>query len=223
MTNCANQLSVNLNEPLLFKPAQNTPLYINTVSKQLKENNFDTTIQNNDKNMVSFQPPIFRYKFTDDFMKELFCFSKIHQYDDRHSFKDAWKIWIEENDILIKEECTHLVNNGYNGDILDKMFKSARYYFRKKSTVKKDPTKRREYISISKNLLDTIDNHIKINILANTHFKPSEGFKQFCQENMELLKDEIKTLTDCGLKNASDIENKIKKTYQNRYFLVINK
>ena len=39
---------------------------------------------------------IFRYKFTDEFMEDLFKFSKIHQYDHRSVFKEAWIIWTQE-------------------------------------------------------------------------------------------------------------------------------
>ena len=33
---------------------------------------------------------IFRYKFNDMFAEQLYEFSKIHQYDDRATFKEAW-------------------------------------------------------------------------------------------------------------------------------------
>jgi hypothetical protein len=93
---------------------------------------------------------IYRYKFTDDFTKELYKFSKIHQYDHRKDFKDAWQIWTEENENLVDSEVRRLANLGYDGDILDKMFKSARYYFRKKDTSRKEPQKRRVYIGVQK-------------------------------------------------------------------------
>ena len=44
---------------------------------------------------------IYRYKFTPEFMSELYQFSKIHQYDDRHSFKDAWNIWVQTNETFV--------------------------------------------------------------------------------------------------------------------------
>ena len=81
---------------------------------------------------------IFRYKFCEDFTKPLYQFSKIHQYDHRKDFKEAWNIWIEENEDLVNKEVRRLTELDYKGDILDKMFKSARYYFRKKSTEKKN-------------------------------------------------------------------------------------
>lgn len=80
---------------------------------------------------------IYRYKFTNEFMNELFKFSKIYQYDHRKDFKEAWDKWMDENDDIIDEEVRRLKTLGYEGDIIDKMFKSARYYFRKKSTEKR--------------------------------------------------------------------------------------
>ena len=76
---------------------------------------------------------IYRYKFTEDFMNELFNFSKIHQYDDRKDFKEAWELWLVDNEEIVIDEEIRLINLGYVGDVRDKMFKSARYYFRKKN------------------------------------------------------------------------------------------
>ena len=47
---------------------------------------------------------IYRYQFTDEFMEILSHFSKIHQYDDRKDFKEAWTIWSEENEEEIHKE-----------------------------------------------------------------------------------------------------------------------
>lgn len=165
---------------------------------------------------------IFRYKFTDDFNKELYKFSKIHQYDERKDFKEAWTIWMEEQDDIINDEIRRLTNLGYDGNILDKMFKSARYYFRKKSTEKKAPKKRRNYMGAQKELLDAMDEHIKLNI-NNAYYKPSDGFDDFCKSNVDLLKNEVNVLCRIGFNDASEIKAKIKKTYKNRYFLLINK
>ena len=165
---------------------------------------------------------IYRYKFTDDFTDELFKFSKIHQYDERKAFKEAWAIWTEDNDDIVKEEFNRLRGLGYDGDILDKMFKSARYYFRKKSTEKKEPVKRRIYVGSQKDLLEAMDDHIKSNVVKRD-FKPSDGFEEFCKENVDLLKEEVAVLCRAGLTDPNEIKAKVKKTYKNRYFLAINK
>jgi hypothetical protein len=165
---------------------------------------------------------IYRYKFTNEFTEDLFKFSKIHQYDHRNDFKEAWNEWLENNSEIVDEETRRLINLGYHGDILDKMFKSARYYFRKKSTEKKEPAKRRIYVGSQKELLHTMDDHINKNINIE-NFKPSEGFDEFCKNNIEILKQVVFTLHKAGITDSNEIKNKIKKTYKNRYFLIISK
>jgi len=158
---------------------------------------------------------IYRYKFTQEIMDELHNFSKIHQFDDRVQFKEAWQLWTVEFDETIRVEIQRLSHNGYEGDILDKMFKSARYYFRKKSSVKPEVKERREYISFQKDILTLMDNHIKL-----TKLKPADGFTDFCNTNMEALKKEIAYLVGHNITDSKQIQAKFKKTYKNRYFLL---
>jgi hypothetical protein len=181
-------------------------------------------IHDNNEQINDINVPIgiYRYKFTNEFTDELYKFSKIHQYDHRKDFKEAWEIWTDENLGLIDGETRRLTNLGYDGDILDKMFKSARYYFRKKSTEKKAPVKRRIYVGSQKELLETMDAHIKSSILSG-EFKPSDGFDEFCKQNVEILKDQVNLFIRAGITDANEIKSKIKKTYKNRYFLVISK
>ena len=162
---------------------------------------------------------IYRFKFTEEFMKELYNFSKIHQYDERKDFKEAWKLWSEENDEIIIKETLRLTNLGYDGDVLDKMFKSARYYFRKKSTEKKEPKQRRQYISVNRELLDAMDIHIEENIY-NEDYQPKSGFISFCKANEAILKETLTRIFEQGVRDTDLIQDKIKKTYKNRYFML---
>jgi hypothetical protein len=166
---------------------------------------------------------IFRFKFTDAVMEDLSQFAKIHQYDDRHSFKEAWTKWLEENNEIITNEVVRLEDLGYEGDIIDKMFKSARYYYRKKSTEKKAPKERRQYVSVQRELLDAMDAHIKKSILSNESFKPQQGFIDFCNAHREVLQDAVAKLCESGITNSQEIQSKIKKTYKNRYFMIARK
>uniref|UniRef100_A0A6C0EV82 Uncharacterized protein n=1 Tax=viral metagenome TaxID=1070528 RepID=A0A6C0EV82_9ZZZZ len=186
----------------------------------ITENNKESHTNVNDTSNININ--IYRYKFTDDFIAELYKFSKIHQYDERKDFKEAWNIWIEEEAEIVDIEIRRLMNIGYEGNILDKMFKSARYYFRKKSTEKKAPKIRRSYVPVRKELLDCMDKHIISNI-NNDDYKPSEGFASFCKDYIELLKEEISILCKNGFNNSQEIKNKFKKTYKNRYFILTNK
>ena len=178
-----------------------------------EENDFD----NNEINVN-----IFRFKFKEDFTEELYKFSKIHQYDHRKDFKEAWKIWLEENAEIVEDEVRRLTNLRYDGDILEKMFKSARYYFRKKGTEKKEPIKRRVYLGVQKELIEAMDKHIKNNI-NNRDYKPSDGFDDFCKEYIDVVKEEVSILCKSSFTDSKEIKNKIKKTYKNRYFLFISK
>jgi len=158
---------------------------------------------------------IFRYKFSETFTAELYEFSKIHQHDDRATFKQAWTTWLEESDELVSSEVKRLTELGYDGNILNKMYKSSRYYFRKKSTEKKAPVERRPYICVTEDLLTCMDRHIS----QIQKKKPGVSFVEFCQSNEVLLQEEVKWLCSKGLKDPNDIKEKIKKTYKNRYFI----
>jgi len=182
------------------------------------------TCEKNDKLDVEnreIKVNIYRYKFIDEFTSVLSVFAKIHQYDHRKDFKEAWNIWVEENNEIVTNEVNRLEAIGYQGDILDKMFKSARYYFRKKSTEKKEPKERQDYLGSNREFLNKIDEHIKTNI-NNDDYKPSNDFECFCKENIQLLQEEVTRLFNIGLKDHNAIKNKIKKTYKNRYFIIIN-
>lgn len=208
-----NNISNIQNTTKLSDSLQNTSTNLD-VSKNNDER------KNDDITNISIE--IYRYKFNNDFTNELFKFAKVHQYDHRKDFKEAWKVWMENNENIIDEEVRRLTNIGYDGDIIDKMFRSARYYFRKKSTEKKAPVKRRIYVGIQKELLEAMDEHIKSNILSG-NFKPSDGFDEFCKKNVDILKEQINILCKSGLTDSNEIKIKIKKTYKNRYFLIISK
>lgn len=76
--------------------------------------------------------PVFRFKISDDVVDAITAFAKIHCYDDRHAYKDAWKEWCEDNREMLDMEVKRLENIGYTGNAYDKFFKSGRYYFRNK-------------------------------------------------------------------------------------------
>jgi hypothetical protein len=174
------------------------------------------------KREASLPSNIFRFKFTENFMEELSNFSKIHQYDHRKDFKEAWVKWTEENEDLVSKEVQRLVALGYPNEediVDDKMFKSARYYFRKKSTVKAEPKQRRQYIGIDHEILERMDRHIANNIY-NDDYKPKTAFVMFCKENQDVLKNSIIKMS---ISDAKLIQDKIKKTYKNRYFMLTNK
>jgi hypothetical protein len=164
---------------------------------------------------------IYRYEFTKEFMNLLFEFSKIHQYDDRKVFKEEWKKWIKVNKEQVDNEVIRLNQLQYDGNVLDKMFRSARYYFRKKQIEKKDPKKRISYKILNKEILNKMDKHV-IKNKTRLDYKPANGFLDFCKINQEILQEEIKKLKKEEFFEEKEIEQKLKKTYKNRYFIQIH-
>jgi len=186
---------------------------------------------------------IFRYNFTDEIMTKLTAFAKLHVFDDRHAFKDAWTIWLEINEEDIRVERERLVGLGYRGNIIDKMFKAARYYFKNKN-LDKDKDKdfldldldvdfldkdkdldqdlkreKRFYIALDSEFLASIDAHIRRNI----NNKPSTGYDSYCESNPVIIKNEIdRILAEKHVSITSRICNqKIKKAYKNRYYIYV--
>ena len=213
----------------------------------------------------------YRHEFSKEFMAELSRFSKVHQYDDRHAYKSEWQKWINQETIAqaMDFEKRRLQENGYIGDIDDKMFKAGRYYFRKKTittenimtpksidsssespiaamqdgqdlptpTAATATTTRRTYITMSKQCIRLMDDHISSAATATgTQFKPSTCYNDFYESQMttfEMTK-EIENIiekyekTPGAMANLTaeqltvEIMDKIKKTYKNRYYKYIS-
>lgn len=162
---------------------------------------------------------VYRFKFTDTVVECITKFAKIHQYDDRHTYKEAWLEWLKENEKLVETETARLEELGYDKDVKDKMFKSGRYYFRKKNGHTTTPVKRRDYITIDHSILVAMDAHIQKNINGDD-YTPAKGYDMFCEEHQDLLAREISQLLKTNTIEAQDLADKIKKTYKNRYFIV---
>lgn len=180
-----------------------------------------------------------RFKFSDELMEQLSLFAKIHEHDDRHSFKESWIEWIDDFEIkeIITKEIERIESLGFNGDILDKMYKSARYYYRKKSLTITQPINRKDYEIVSKTILTSIDEHIKKEIAAhiipelskntsckNINITPADCFHNFCVLNQELILmklNENKNQLEYQPSDKIQVRNvmdKLKKIYKNRFY-----
>lgn len=158
---------------------------------------------------------VYRYKLDPQIITLIEQFAKLHQYDERKEYKEAWQEYIENNKDLIQREKTRLTNLGYNGDFNDKIFKSGRYYYRNKSITKTKPKERRKYISLENNIVQSIYRYIHDQGLS---LKPAEGYKQYIEINKELITKEIDRLKEGQSLSEEDIMLKIKKSYKNQYF-----
>jgi hypothetical protein len=173
----------------------------------------------------------YRFTYSNEFTKELEYFSKIHKYDDRKTFKEEWTKWIQEENIknLIEIEKQKSINENYQGDMMDKIFKSVRYYYRKKKETNKEKEKEENenFTGLSKELLKLMDEHIyeiirihldkTINI---SKINPALAFDEFCNKHMIEITDEIFRLKDKIILKEKEVNTKFKKSYKNRFYKI---
>lgn len=156
---------------------------------------------------------IYRFKFSEEFLPNLVDFSTIHQYDKPKDFKEAFDEWKDENRGIITKETIRLENIGYEGNIYDKIYKSARYYFKNKDRSDKTNKKRRPYIRQDKDFINIVDRHLAF----ISGLKPSQAFDDFKTKYVDIFENECLRIGE--FLDKPQTLNKIKKTYKNRYFL----
>ena len=189
-----------------------------------------------DTEALKRKKPVFRFNLSDEMVDALLQFSKMHQFDDRHSYADAWNEWKNAPHIsnMLAHEIERLQGMDYKGSvesIESKIFKSGRYYFRNKSFVKAPPKPRGKYVSVSKELICAMDEHIARGINNNNNNNNNDGqnpspsspadlFGDFCKRCVDILKMEIDRLIDLEpfSEDPALIIAKIKKTFKNRAF-----
>ena len=207
-------------------------------------------IQEPSSSSLNSEKPIilqtYRFVFSEEIAEQLSAFAQVHQYDDRKVFKDAWKTWMEEDNIktLIDAEVKRVLSDGFVGDVIDKMFKSARYYYRKKSNTPKVQPQRKVYEGIPQSILEKMDQHIneqiKANVVNKTHgvcvenvnsssvsiskISPAESYDNYCAENqsaiLQYIKDQNENDIPVDRDMVTNVVNKLKKTYKNRFYKI---
>ena len=154
--------------------------------------------------------PIYRYKLAEDIYEIIIGFAKLHQFDARKDYKEAWKSLVEAREVEFTAEKERLSRLGYKGDVLDKMYKSGRYYFKGKSSSKHatsspKPRTKNSTIKLSKGMLETITKHINLTTRA---VKPSDGFELFCRDEEQTINAEVERV---GIVEKDLLMTKIKK------------
>ena len=169
--------------------------------------------------LITNASTIFRYKFDSPIVNLINTFATTHKYDDTNQFREEWDEFIKDNKASIDREKERLTNLGYAGDISNKMYKSARYYFKNKSTEKKETKQRRKYVTLDKRFLADMDRHIAA-VAFQQDMKPAHAYNNFISDTTysDKLDDVIQKLLDGNWKEPA-AESKLKKTYKNRYFM----
>ena len=189
------------------------------------------------------------HKFSQPIKNLLHEFAETHKNDERKTFKQEWQKWIIQDDIKkqLEIEVIQMYKNGFKGDVLDKMFKSTRYYFRKKCQSKEEENEE-DILSESKSIeieiklkskeillmMDThireqimdhvkdvnINNNIKSNI-KSIHIQPSCSFVDFCNKEKIYIANKVREtigIENMNKENVIQFVEKMKKTYKNRFY-----
>ena len=196
-------------------------------------NNSNSKNNNNSKRVL-------RFEFSNAIIESMMGFTTVHQYDDRKTYKEAWTKWLAHDEIaaIFKADVERLTNLGYKGDVADKLFKSGRYYFRQKTygfpnlSLHDEPlgvrgaSAPRKYVTMGRELLRAMDDHIERGLRTNDAYTPAIGFSDFFRTHAssDLLKTEVGNLIrhyETVPNPAKKLHAKLKKTYKNRYFMMV--
>ena len=201
---------------------------------------------------------VLRFEYSSEIIEQVTAFANVHRYDDRKTYKESWTAWLAHDEIatLLTAEIARLNDLGYKGDVADKLFKSGRYYFRGKQLQSPNQIQnqnqnqnqnqsqkpsRVRYVTVSRSLLDVMDEHIERGVRSNNAYTPATGFTDFCNAHADdtMLKAEVASLFEryspttatttattttatTTTATTKTICEKLKKTYKNRYFMIMN-
>ena len=193
--------------------------------------NSDTMNSNKMISDTQMQIKTYRYKFSDEISDEISYFATMHKYDNQKTFKEEWAKWIQPNNSKIELEIKRLTDLGAEGDIMDKLYKSARYYYRKKPMTPPPVKSRKDYTRFSETMLSIMDaniheqlNNAKANEKDNQiDVSPAEAYHLFCKTNTEHISREVQSQNSKNPQTWIELSNKFKKTYKNRYYNICNK
>jgi hypothetical protein len=177
-----------------------------------------------------------RYKFTEKIIDLLSDFAKMHQHEGSKDYKESWQNWIADPEISreLEEEKCRLIKQGMIGDVLDKLYKSSRYYYRKKINKNEEqPKERKKYEGLTKEILHKMDAHIireingSIDLLEDdklvSRFTPSKSFEMYLEENPNIIEELIPNMSTTAeerrIQTTCAIQ-RIKKTYKNRFYKI---
>ena len=163
---------------------------------------------------------IYRYKYSEGILQLIGEFASTHKYDESVQFREECDLFIEENKDQLDREKVRLTSLGYDGNTDEKMYKSARYYFKNKATARKEPKKRRKYVTIDKSFLGDMDKHIT-EVAFVQELKPAHAYNNFISNDKysSKLENIIQDLMDDYDLEEVVVDKKIGKTYKNRYFI----
>lgn len=168
---------------------------------------------------------VYRHAIGPNILEKLRPFAQLHSSLSSKEFKTKWEVWCTTNELLIASESRRLVSLDYSGDIISKLYRAARYYFKTKPPTLTPQRKSNStpYLSLSPVLLRSMDTHIRANLAGTEPQPPATLYSNYIATHVELIPlftAEAERLRDHANLSDDAIASKFKKTYKNRYFLM---
>jgi hypothetical protein len=153
----------------------------------------------------------YRCKFSGIFQTQLGEFGQTNKNVERKTFQHKWKEWVIENKVLIEREYINLTEGEQKylisfDEFEKKIYNSARFYHRKKSSEKTSESVSRKLYEhhFSKEVLKEMDDHILSK--SNECISPAKKFDDYIRSQNKLLDIE------------SYVYKNMKKVYKNRHY-----
>lgn len=177
----------------------------------------------------------YRFDFTEKVKLMLADFANINKNATRKEFTEAWSKWLSHETIksFLDSERVRMESEGFEGDVLDKMFKSARYYHKKRDN-NINPSERsntgiKNKNRFSREFLIEMDEYIQIQLMdiknvVNKNGKimntlsQSVAYNSYCNSNKEQIMSEFMLIKNKRGELTMDMVEKLKKTYKNRFY-----
>lgn len=175
----------------------------------------------------------YRFKFSTLMMNHMTTFSNLHKLEDKKEFKESFNIWYDENNDIIQDEIKSLIDKGFQGDeekIKNKMYRSVRYYYKKKAENPNTNNKNKDELEKENDNVTPISTKTKQSIrfflpediiktmdryILENNKKPSIMFEEFMNDYLETL-EKIDTLEHIQKKGKN--YEKLKKSFKNRCY-----
>lgn len=173
----------------------------------------------------------FRHDFSGAMKANLEQFTQAHYNEPRKQYQQSWNKWTQTHQQIFIEECGALHKQGFEGDPMDKLYKSARYYFRKKNLgtlasqreTCNQEEKERTYIRIPRKITESMVTFIKQsleNSVQGTKLELSQqnAFCDYVTQHKDLIFTSLVKQRQEKGSLEENMDKRLKKAFRNKFY-----
>ena len=183
-------------------------------------------------------PTTFRFNLSPECVEHLTEFDTTNYFESSKNYKINFEKWTNNNEELINNEIEILREKGFTKnkeEVINKMYKSVRYYIHKKNnngvvtnTKKERKTRKNTNMYLTSEIITLMKEHIEREY-ENGLYKPEESYNHFKQNNTEILREYITenqdqyNISNYSLERETEktIDKIMKKSFKNKFYIFI--